>query len=171
MLAYSVYVGGLPMVVFTIVAILMLIHHEYAHIRECERRGVKVNNVRFTWLGGLVNAEIYYANDAVPILAAGVINTGCYTFAFTSLLLIINYMGRNVWLGFNFANNPYLQLLNSIVLFSFIMLITNILPVSINSKKYGLILTDGWGAYKFRELRDEMWNNGMHEGYIYELDD
>lgn len=166
-LGLSVFTGGSLMFAFTAIAILMLIHHEHAHVKECLKRGVRVNSVTFNWLGGVVNADICYANDAVPILLAGIKNTGYYVFLSIGLLLSVHYMGRNVWSGFNFANNPYLQFLNSFVLFSVILLITNCLPISHYSKKHGVISTDGWGAYRMLEKRDELWNDGKGNAHQY----
>lgn len=160
MLAGGLLAGGLLMLAFIATAILTLIHHEHAHLKTSLERNVKINYVKFTWLGGLVDADITYAHDAVPIYSAGVINSGCYAVVFAGALISINYLGRNVWTGFNFANNPYLQFLNSITMFAVVMVVTNILPIAWKSKKYGIVSTDGYAAYKFVELRDELWNDG-----------
>jgi hypothetical protein len=171
MLALSVFGGGLLMFAFTMLAIMVLIHHEHAHVKECIKRGVKVNSVTFNWMGGGVNADIYYANDAVPILSAGLINTGCYAFAAVALLASVQYLGRNVWTGFNFANNPYLQFLTSVSVFLSVLFFSNILPISIHSKEHGIVRTDGWGAYKFRILRDELWNDAKNIANEWEIEE
>lgn len=167
-LSISLYTGGLLSFATVAVMILVLIHHEHAHIKECKARGVKVNSVRFTWLGGMVDADILYANDAVPIMKAGVANTGYYAIAFVIILMGYNFIGRNYGLGINFANNPYLNMITSIMLFTVIMFFSNILPISYKSKKYGVITTDGWGAFKFVELRDELWNEGKYDAIVAE---
>lgn len=170
MLALSVYAGGLLMFAFTLLAMMVLIHHEHAHVKECQKLGVKVNSVKFNWMGGAVNADIHYANDAVPIMAAGVLNTGFYTFAAVALLGTVHYLGRNVVTGFNFANNPYLQFLTSVSVFLVVLLFSNLLPISVKSKEHGIITTDGWGAYKFSILRDELWNDGKNNAADWEID-
>lgn len=165
-LAVGFYFGGLLMFAYTAVAILMLVHHEYAHIRECERRLVKINHVKFNWLGGLVNAEIHHAHDAVPILEAGVKNTGYYALGFGSVLLTTLFISNNYG-TMTLEGSHYLQFLNSVVLFAVIMLVSNVLPITIKSKEHGLISTDGWAALRFRELRDELWNDGAHDALIH----
>ena len=164
-MAFSLYSGGLLSFATIAIMMLVLIHHEHAHVKQCLQRGAQVRSVRFTWMGGLVDAEIMYANDAVPILTAGVFNTGCYALAFIGLLAAVTYIGRNI-ISMDFAYNPYLQFLNSIMLFTTIMFFSNILPITINSKKYGLISTDGWAAIKYIELRDELWNEGKYESLV-----
>jgi hypothetical protein len=166
-LAFSLYTGGLLAFATVCAMMLVLIHHEHAHVVQCITRGVKVKQVRFNWLGGLVEAEILYANDAVPIMASGVINTGCYAFSFSAVYLAIDYIGRNL-ISINFANNPYINFVGSLMLFSGIMLISNCLPISYHSKKYGVITTDGWGALKFRLLRDELWNDARFEALAWQ---
>ena len=167
MLALSLYGGGLLMFAFTATAILVLIHHEHAHLKQCMKRNVKVNSVIFTWYGGGVNADIVYAHDAVPILLAGVTNTGYYAVAFIAMLGSYHYIGRTFGMGINFANNPYIAFLNSLTLFTVIMVFTNVLPISIKSKEHGIISTDGWGAIRFIELRDELWNDGAHDALVW----
>jgi hypothetical protein len=110
----------------------------------------------------MVDCDIKNAHEAVPILAAGLIDTGCYTVSFMGVFLALNII-RPV--GLNFAGNPYLALLNGIVSFLVVMSITNILPINYHHKKYGLISTDGWAALRFIELRDELWNDGKGEAH------
>jgi hypothetical protein len=160
-LALGFYFGGWLMLAYTAVAILMLVHHEYSHIRECEKRGVKINNVTFNWLGGMVDADIFLANDIVPILEAGVKNTGYYALGFGSVLFTTLFIS-NSYVVMPLAGIHYIRFLESIVLFSIIMLVCNVLPISIRSKKYGFVSTDGWAALRYRELRDELWNEGAH---------
>jgi len=159
-LALGFYVGGLLTFVMVASMILVLIHHEHAHLKEINKRGIKVNFVKFNWMGGIIQSDIHYANDAVPIHLAGLINTGCYMVLSIASFVAITYMGRNVWSGFNFANNPYLNFINSAMLFTTVLFVSNIIPGSITIKNYGTIMTDGWAAYKYLELRDELWNEG-----------
>jgi hypothetical protein len=170
MLALSIMSGNLLLFAYTAITMLVLIHHEHAHIKECLKRNVRIKSVTFTWWGGGVDADIMYAHDAVPILTAGVINTGCYAIVFMGMWLGANFLSRNVLLGVNVINNPYLQFLNSIALLSLLIFATNILPISHKTQKYGVVTTDGWGAYRYRELRDELWNDGKHEALICGVD-
>jgi hypothetical protein len=161
--ALALYFKGLLLFATVALMLIVILHHEYAHVKQCEKRGVIINEVRFNWLGGLVETDIRYANDAVPIYTAGVINTGCYAVAFTGLLAVITYIGRTYAVGINFANNPYLEFLTSIILFTTVMFFTNMLPISYKSKKYGVMMTDGLAAFHYRVLRDELTNEGKYD--------
>jgi hypothetical protein len=158
--AIGLYIGGLLTFAFTAFMILVLIHHEHAHLVELKKRYININYVKFNWLGGIINADIQYANDAVPIHLAGVINTGAYMVLSIIIFAGGMFMGRFYWSGFNFANNPYLNFLNSAMLFTGILFVSNIIPGSIYIKEYGTIMTDGGAAFKYAELRDELWNDG-----------
>jgi hypothetical protein len=164
----GLFIGGL--LTFALVAFMMLvlIHHEHAHLVQLNRRGIKVNFVKFNCWGGIIGADLEYANDAIPVHLAGVINTGLYTLASIAGLAGINILGRYYLTGFNFANNPYLSFLNSAVLFTMVLFISNIIPGSIKLKNYGTIMTDGGAAYKYLELRDELWNCGKDRAITYE---
>lgn len=159
-IAIGLYSGGLLTFALIAFMILVLIHHEHAHLKELKKRYININYVKFNWLGGIIHADVKYANDAVPVHLAGVMNTGAYTILSVVGFAGLTYIGRNVLSGFNFANNPYLNFLNSAMLFTSILFISNIVPGSIKIKKYGTIMTDGWAAFKYRELRDELWNEG-----------
>jgi len=161
--ATALYTKGQLLFATVALMLLVVLHHEYAHVKQCEKRGVPIKSIRFNWIGGLVEADIRYANDAIPIYAAGVVNTGCYALTFTCLLAVITYIGRSYAVGINFANNPYLEFLTSIILFSTVMFFSNILPVSFKSKKYGVMMTDGLAAFTYRVLRDELWNEGKYD--------
>ena len=124
-LSFGLFAGGLLTFALVSMMILVLISHERAHLNQCLKRGVKVNSVTFTAMGGMVDADILYANDAVPILAAGVVDTGCYAFIFGGTLAAL-YLIRPA--GFNFAMNPWLNLLTSVTAFLVVMCITNVLP-------------------------------------------
>ena len=156
-LGAGLFIGGGLTFALVAMMILVLISHEHAHLNQCHELGVKVNSVTFTWLGGMVDCDIKYAHDAVPILAAGLIDTGCYTVSFIGVFAALNIIRPH---GLNFAANPYLALLNGIVCFLVVMSVTNILPINYLHKKHGLISTDGWAALRFVELRDELWNDG-----------
>jgi hypothetical protein len=143
---------------------LFLISHEHAHASECIKRGVKINSITFTWLGGMIDCDILYANDAVPILSAGVINTSCYMFASIGIL-VMSYLIRLLGLtdGMNYAmTNPIVGFAYTVVGCVVILTLTNVLPINYHHKTYGLISTDGWAALRFRTLRDELWNDGKN---------
>lgn len=158
--AFALFTNGLLSLVFVAIALLTLIHHEHAHIKECNKVGVLIKHVKFNWLGGLVNMEPNNPFDSRSVLLAGLINTGAYTFIFNGLILAIYYIRPT---GLNFANNPYLALLSSCAAFTGMFLIVNVLPISFKSKKYGIVATDGWGAVMMHRLipsHNELWNDG-----------
>jgi hypothetical protein len=159
-LAIGFSVGGFLALASAAFMLLVLVHHEHAHIKEMERRHVRINYVMFTWLGGMVHADIQYANDAVPILLAGLRNTGIYAFFAYVLYFGVTVISQAHLTGINFANNPYLLTLNNAMLFTFVLFISNIIPGTIRHKKYGAIRTDGWAAYIYKELQYELWNDG-----------
>ena len=156
-------IGGLLTFAYTLIVMLVLISHEYAHIAECQRLQVPVKSVTFTLLGGQVDADIQYAHEAVSVLSAGLKDSGMYA-AFMAIVLFVLYTFRPI--GVNFAQNPYLNLLNSVGFVLVLLLISNVLPISYKHKKHGMIYTDGWGAWKMRELRDEMWNDGKADAAV-----
>jgi hypothetical protein len=133
--------------------ILILVSHEHAHLVECEKRGVPVEFVKFNMFGGLISnpPNPFHANDGIPILVAGVLDTACYAVAFGELLIIATMYG---------VGYPWDNLLWSAFLFSLVMAISNVFPGTYNSKKYGPIKTDGYAAFQMLELRSEMWNDG-----------
>jgi len=148
-LSVGLFIGGLLTFALVSMMILVLISHEHAHLKQCELHNVKVNSVAFTWLGGAIDLDIKGAKDGIPVLFAGVIDTGMFTMV-AIVLWAIPY--RSLLTGINFANNPYLNLLNSITLFCVVMFISNILPISYNSEKHGIITTDGWATYKLSKM-------------------
>jgi len=158
--AIAIFTNGLLSVAFVALALLTLIHHEHAHVKECLTLGVKVNAIEFNWLGGLVNMDCNDARDARNILLAGVLNTAWYAVACNALLGWI-YLSKPI--GLNFANNPYLELLSSCAMFTGLFVLVNVLPFSFKSKKHGLITTDGYGAIlmnRLAKVHDELWNDG-----------
>ena len=148
-LSVGLFIGGLLTFALVSMMILVLISHEHAHLKQCELHNVKVNSVAFTWLGGAIDLDIKGAKDGIPVLFAGVVDTGMYTLSAVVVWAALNFTRP---LGLNFANNPYLNLLNSITLFCVVMFISNILPISYNSEKHGIITTDGWATYKLLKL-------------------
>ena len=163
-LALGLYAGGLLTFALVAMMMLVLISHEHAHLKQCVKLNVKVNSVRFTWLGGMVDADIRDADYAVRILSAGVIDTGCYSVSFAGLFIALYYFNPPT---LNFANIHFLGLLNGINMFLIVMCITNILPISYTHKKHGIISTDGWATLRFIELRDELWNDGRAEAMMH----
>lgn len=158
-LGISLFIGGILAMVGVLMMLLMILSHENAHYRACIRRNVKVNWIRFNWLGGMINCDIRHYNDAVPVLMAGVKDTGKYAAIFAPLPWLLYYVIRPI--GLNFANNPYFNLLNCLAVFSAVLFISNIFPGRIPSKE-GPIMTDGWAALKYHELERELWNDGKY---------
>lgn len=148
---------------FTLIALMLLtlIHHEHAHAAMCNKLGIKINEIKFNFLGGFVNADIIYARDAAKVLAEGVYNTGMYTLLFLIPTFLIYYVKP---LGFNFAQNPYLNFIDTMSGCMIIFFILLILPFKYNHKTLGLITTDGYGIYLMsrlaKEKDDELWNDG-----------
>jgi hypothetical protein len=149
---------------FAIIALMMLtlIHHEHAHAKVCEKLGIKINYIKFNFLGGFVNADVIYARDAAKVLAAGVINTGMYALAFTIPTFLIYYIKP---LGLNFAQNPYLNFIDTMSGCMILFFLLVIIPVKYRHEKHGLITTDGYGVYLMNKLAverdDELWNDGV----------
>ena len=159
-LALGLFVGGLLTFALVAAMILILINHEHAHVKQCIRHYIPIRSLRFTWIGGFLDSDIRYASDVVRVCSAGVINTGMYAFSLVGIVAVIMYF-RPV--GLNFANNQYLNFLNGITLFAVVLLISNLLPIVYHSKTDGMITTDGWASIWYAELRDEMWNDGVHD--------
>ena len=147
--------GGMTSLMINTFVILVLISHEYAHVAECLRLYIPIRELKFTWFGGLVDADFKYTHEEIPVMLAGVVDTLWYLLLSVGLLLSFWVVGR-FYIPFNLAVNPFLTLVVLMVLIS----ISNLVPISYNHRKYGLITTDGWGAWLRRELRDEMWNDG-----------
>jgi len=160
--AAGIYGSGLIGIPFVLAALIIVICHERAHAKAALKSGATVLEMRYTWLGGYVVADLSdYPSDAVEFFKAGVINTGYFAAFFILLNSGINYYVRDVILGFNAAGNPWLSLLNSLALLGSLMFILNILPIRYYIKeKDMLITTDGWAAMIYRERRDELWNDG-----------
>lgn len=150
----SYLVGGATLLFINSFLVVSLITHEYAHVLECVRLYIPIRELKFTWFGGLVDADFKYAHEEIPVMMAGVIDTCCYLVV--SLELLVAFWIFWHYTPLNWAGNPFSQLFN-------VMLVTVgcvIFPASYNHKRYGLITTDGWGAWLKRELRDELWNDG-----------
>jgi len=160
-LGITLYTGGLLAMAGILVMMLMILSHENAHYNACLKQNVKVNWIRFNWLGGMINCDFIHYNDVVPVLLAGVKNTGIYAVILAPIPWIIYNVIRPV--GVNFAHNPYMGFLTSIALFAVVLFFSNISPVTIPSKE-GPIMTDGWAAVKYYELQRELWNDGKYGG-------
>jgi hypothetical protein len=162
MFGFALFTNGLMSIAFVALVLLTLIHHEHAHIKVAQSAGVVVKYVEFNWLGGMVNIDVNTPKDSRNILVAGVFNTFCYAVIFNFAVLLI-YTVKPI--GLNFANNPYLVLLNSCALFTACFVVVNILPFSYKSKTYGRITTDGWGAYLMHKevLREVHWNDSVRK--------
>ena len=159
-LGFGLFIGGALTFALVAAMILILINHEHAHVKQCIRHYIPIRSLRFTWIGGFLDSDLRYASDVVRVCSAGVINTGMYAFVLTGVVMAITYLRPT---GLNFANNPYLNFLNSITLFAVVLLISNILPIVYHSEKDGMITTDGWATAWYAELRDELWNDGVHD--------
>lgn len=159
--AVMIYTGGLMGFALIALMLLTLIHHEHAHAKVCNNLGIKINRIKFNWLGGFVIADVVYARDASKVLAAGIINTGLYALLFTIPTFLIYYVKP---LGFNFAQKPYLNFIDTMSGCMILFFLLVIIPVKFRHEKHGLITTDGYGIYLMNKLAverdDELWNDG-----------
>jgi hypothetical protein len=160
-LSISLFLGGALGLLCMLISLLMLITHEHAHLKECMRTNTKIKSMTFSWMGGAAEVDSEFWNMK-SILLAGVYDTWTYFSVFTGVLFIVWYWKDNLSVGINFANNPWLNLITSLSMMSGVFFFTNILPITIHTKKYGPISTDGWAAVKLTTLQREMWNEGKH---------
>jgi len=151
-LGTSLYIGGLLTFALSALLLLMLVTHEHAHVVACQKCGVRIESITFTWLGGQVDCDVEKHNDdvAFKVYTYGVIDTTCYAVAFVFLLIVLTWFGMET--GWNFAD-PYgtlqrMQFARSAVLLSGLFAVTNILPVAVMTQKHGEISTDGWAAFR-----------------------
>lgn len=161
--ALAYYVGGWINVAFILIALGMIACHEYAHAVACVKNDLKIKEMGFTWLGGYVRADVNTPTEAVDFFMAGIKNTGWFAVVFTAALIFVNIAGRT-FLSINFApTNVYLSLLNTLTLFSIMMLACNVLPISYHDKKHDVLVTTDWfAATMYKEMRDELWNDGKN---------
>jgi hypothetical protein len=158
-LAFEIYAGGLLGFAFTCMAIMIVVSHEHAHAEETLKHGAKVTGIMFTGFGGMVIAEIEYAGDAVKMLLAGIKDTGYYAFSFVSLFLVMTLSGGSLVNGYMFILYPYKDFVAAVAFFAVTLFIMNTIPMAYPTR-YGILATDGWAAWMYAELRDEMWNDG-----------
>ena len=164
-----VYLRDLLYTAYALFFMLMLISHEHAHAVECIRHGVRIHSIEFSFWGGFVNAEIERdPGAAVDILKAGVRDTAMYGAGFVVLLggmFLFGpiYSNGNVFLTFPLRDFLWWSGQAAILTF-----IGNIIPGTIHHKVHGAIRTDGWAAWKYRELRDELWNDGKVTALFYQ---
>ena len=144
--------GGLLSIALVAVMLLILVHHEHAHLVQCERCGLPVTAINFSWLGGSVVVDIKDREHAIKILGAGLLNSAGY--AGLSLFLLVGVRSAGYWLAWNFADPTplgllyWMQFLNSIALVSVLVVVSNVLPIEYRHKKHGIITTDGWAIVR-----------------------
>jgi hypothetical protein len=167
-LGISLAVGGLLSFAAIATLLLMLVHHEHAHLKKMEERGCLIHSITFGAFGGMLVNRDTYPQDQIDIHAAGVINSGVYAAAFTALLLAITWVARES--GWNLVDPMpngllyWLQFLRSISLMAIVLVLSNLAPIGIHTKEYGFVATDGYACWLKREARDELWNDGKIGG-------
>jgi len=165
----AVFYGKLMFVAYVALMMLVLICHEHAHAEECVRLGIEIKSIEFTAFGGMVKTgAVEYVDDAISIFKAGVANTGYYAVSFFFVFAMLQMYGRGMIPGFNLANNAYIDFAFSSVIFTSVLFLCNILPVSYHSKEHGLVATDGYAIIIFRELHAEMMNEGKYQALNYQ---
>ena len=139
-------------------ALIILISHERAHANACIRKNLPIKSLKFTWNGGFLDADIKKASDYVTVLMAGVRNTACYAIGLSGIAIFIWFL-RDVIrpIGVNFAPTTGYNVFIALTQFSLLLLLVNILPMSFYSKRLGgVVTTDGWAAWKYRNRGDEL---------------
>ena len=163
-LGFGLFCGGLLLFALVSMMIFVLISHEHAHLLECERLGARVKKVVFTALGGQVHFTAQTVSDTISICRAGVIDSSCYAVSFVAMLATLTFIGRGM--DWNFADpTPLgmlwrLRMLNGLVLFAVVLVVSNILPIVYHHKQHGLITTDGWATVLLKDMENEWWNDG-----------
>jgi hypothetical protein len=141
-LGAALFAGGLLFLAAMLVLMLLLLTHEYAHVRACEEIGCKVNSVTFSALGGATDCDVWHAHDAVSVLKAGINDTTCFMISFGEIYIIFDLLnGANQWLS----------LAKTLFIGAAILTITNYAVPNV---------CDGALAKKFEEVQDEVWNEG-----------
>jgi hypothetical protein len=139
--------GGLLMLALVGMMILALLTHEYAHVKEAQDLGVPVTKVVFIWLGGMTHCDSH-GDDTVKICHAGLLDTGVWSVSSVAVLAAIYLIGYEA--GWNFADPTplgmlwWMRLIRSVVIFAFLLLATNVLPIEYDHPQHGTITTDGW---------------------------
>jgi hypothetical protein len=161
LVSIAFYFGDLLYVAYVLMTLLILISHEHAHAVSCIKNGVKIYSIEFSFWGGMVNCEIEKnISSAVEIITAGVLDTGYYAIGLTVLMFLWNAYGHLFAHGMRFITIPEGDFLWWSSQFAILVFISNIIPGTYVHKTLGNIRTDGWAAWKMRELRDELWNDG-----------
>jgi hypothetical protein len=163
-------IGGILPFAYTLLCMLVVVSHEHAHAAKCIELGIPIHSIEFYWLGGGVITELDYASDIVDFLEAGVKDTAYYSIGFITLFIALLLFGRDLVNGYLFILYPFRDLVGSIAFFATALAIANCLPYSyktniiLNGVNHSILVsTDGWAAWKYRELRDELWNDGKSE--------
>jgi len=147
-LAGGLLAGGSLLFALIALMILVLHSHEYAHAKKAISLNVAVQKVVFTWLGGAIICDSKSPQDTIKICNAGLIDTFLWWISFMALRMIVYQVGAIT--GWNFADSSplgllyWMRMLNGIILFTAIAVISNMLPIEYNHKTHGLITTDGW---------------------------
>jgi hypothetical protein len=154
------YFGDLLYVAYVLTVLLILISHEHAHAAACIRNGIQIQSIEFTYWGGLVNAPWECDVAAYEVIVAGLKDTTIYAVGFTGLMFFMQHYGHVFAQGLRFIIIPETDYLWWVTQFVILMVISNVIPGTYRHKVYGPIRTDGWHAWHYRELRDELWNDG-----------
>jgi len=142
LLGAFLFLGGILYLTAMLAIMLMLISHEHAHILACEKLGIKVNSVKFSFIGGGADFDIWYAHDIVEVLQSGITDTMTYTIAFGELLFILEIMQMPI---------EFRQFMRTVFIGALILFITNeIYPGT----------GDGAQVRRFRDLMNELPNDG-----------
>jgi uncharacterized membrane protein len=163
-LGAGLYCGGLLLVALVAMMIFVLISHEHAHLLECERLGAHVKKVVFTAVGGQVHFTAQTVSDTISICRAGVVDSSCYAISFIALFAMVSFVGKE--LSWNFADADPLgmlwrmRMLQGLVFFAVVLVVSNVLPVVYHHKIHGTITTDGWATVLLKEDEKEWWNEG-----------
>lgn len=144
-----------------LVLLLIVMTHEHAHAVECLRNGAEIVSIEVNALGLAVAADIKNPSDAVTFFAAGIKDTATYACSFSFLFAFLLFAGRDLVNGYMFILYPLRNFVGNIALFAVILVITNILPIWWYIKRYNAwVVSDGMAILKYREIRDELWNDG-----------
>jgi hypothetical protein len=160
LLSVATIFGDLLYIAYVLMAMLILISHEHAHAEECIKNSVEIQGIEFTLWGGMVKADIEKDPvSAVPIIAAGIKDTAIYAIGLSAILILLTIFGKYLVGGHVFLIIPMRDFLWWAAQFAIITVIANIIPGTFHHKTLGVIRTDGWAAWHYLEMRDELWND------------
>lgn len=142
LLGVALFLGGILYLAAMLAIMLLLVSHEHAHVLACDNLGIKVNSVKFSFLGGGADFDMWYAHDIVEVLQAGITDTMTYMIAFGELLIILEIMQMPI---------EFRQFIRTIFVGALILFITNELYPETG---------DGAQVRRFRELMSELPNDG-----------